>query len=88
MDVDRLPLDSNSLLQYALIFFLVGTVIQILAWRKTKTHERKERKQIQSFLSRGDPVEAARRTNDPLVFEKVDEQTFQKIDKIMKGGYK
>lgn len=79
--------DSNSLIQYALIFFLIGTVIQILAWRKTKIQEREERKQIQSFMSRGDPVEASRGTNDPLVFEKVDEHTFRKIDKIMKDGY-
>ncbi|MFQ6126304.1 MAG: hypothetical protein ACE5R6_17100 [Candidatus Heimdallarchaeota archaeon] len=79
--------NSNSLLQYAIIFFLIGTIIQILAWRKAKTIEREERKQIQSFLSKGDPVDLARSTNDPLVFEKVDEQTFRKIDKIMKDGY-
>ena len=79
--------DPNSLIYLSLIFFTFETIIQILAMWRARTQKTPEQNARQSLLSGEDDIKPAYRHNDPIVFEKVDEQTIRKIDKIMKGGY-
>jgi hypothetical protein len=80
--------DPNSLIYLSLIFFTIGTIIQIIAMWRARTHRvPEEQKSLPPLLVGDDELKPAYRHNDPIVFEKVDEQTIRKIDKIMKGGY-
>ena len=79
--------DPKSLIYLSLIFFTIGTVIQILAMWRARSQRAPEQKPLQPLLSGEDEIKPTYRHNDPIVFEKVDEQTIRKIDKIMKGGY-
>ena len=82
-----MPFDPNSLLYLSLIFFIISTIIQILVMWRAKAKEREDLKLEESILPKYDSVESALRKDEPLIVEKVDEQTFRKIDRIMKDGY-
>jgi len=79
--------DPNSLIYLSLVFFTIGTVIQILAMWRARTQRTPEKKQLQTLMSGEDEIKPTFRHNDPIVIDKVDEQTIRTIDKIMKGSY-